>query len=160
ATPAMPIIRQRPFPGAVRGRGDSPGGANKASAIRLMAGSGGAATVEKRWAASSPANHRFLSCGAVAQFARVFGRLLAARILRDGRPFVGIPALNYEFPEPIKKEDRPRYLAALERLPKGSAAKPHVYFVSIYDSETDPHWRVTFTDGCVQYQCLRRFAAP
>src|SRR5271170_6007490 len=32
---------------------DSPGGANKTSALRLMPGSGGAATVENRWAASS-----------------------------------------------------------------------------------------------------------
>jgi hypothetical protein len=30
---------------------------------------------------------------------------------------------------PIIEEDRPRYLAALERLPKGSAAKPRVSHV-------------------------------
>jgi hypothetical protein len=76
----------------------------------------------------------------------------------SGAATILVRALSYEFPEPIKKEDRPRYLAALERLPKGSSAKPHVYFVSIFDKETDPHWRVTFSDGCVQYQCLRRFA--
>ena len=31
---------------------------------------------------------------------------------------------------PSSEEDRPRYLAALERLPKGSAAKPRVSLVS------------------------------
>jgi hypothetical protein len=41
-----------------------------------------------------------------------------------------VTALRCEFSEPIKEEDRPRYQAALERLPRGSSAAPRVVFVS------------------------------
>jgi len=34
-----------------------------------------------------------------------------------------------------QEEDRPRYRAALERLPKGSSATPRVVFVSPYDQK-------------------------
>jgi hypothetical protein len=34
-----------------------------------------------------------------------------------------VMALDYRFPAPISEENRPRYLAALEWLPKGSTAK-------------------------------------
>jgi hypothetical protein len=60
-------------------------------------------------------------------------------------------------PWPISSEDRLHYLAALERLPKGSAAKPRVLLVSPSNVGTVPHWRVTFADHHVEYQSLRHF---
>ena len=41
-----------------------------------------------------------------------------------------VRALRYEFPR--SRGGRPRYRAALERLPKGSSATPRVVFVSPY----------------------------
>ena len=58
---------------------------------------------------------------------------------------------------PISEEDRGRYLAALERLPKGSAAKPRLEFVSPNSAGATWHWRVTFADHHAEYQSLRRF---
>jgi len=58
---------------------------------------------------------------------------------------------------PISGKDRPRYLAALERLPKGSAAKPRVLLVSPYTAGTARDWRVTFADHHVEYQSSRHF---
>ena len=58
---------------------------------------------------------------------------------------------------PISEGDRPRYLAALERLPKGSAAKPRLEFVSPCCNGTARHWRVTFADHHAEYQSLRQF---
>ena len=70
-----------------------------------------------------------------------------------------VVALRSEFSEPMKEEDRPRYRAALERLPKGSTATPRVVFVSPYDQKTNPHWRVTFTVGPMHYESSRRFGS-
>jgi len=70
-----------------------------------------------------------------------------------------VMALRHEFSEPIKDEDRPRYQAALERLPKGSSATPRVVFVSPYDQKTDPHWRVMFTNGPMRYESSQRFGS-
>jgi hypothetical protein len=44
----------------------------------------------------------------------------------------------------IKQEDRARHLAALDELPN-NAPSPRVFYVSIYDQDIEPHWRVTFT---------------
>src|SRR5262249_46647870 len=71
---------------------------------------------------------------------------LAARML--------VMALGYGFPSPISEEDRPRYLAALERLPKGSIVSPRLVSVS---EGADRHWRVTFTDGHADYKSSRHF---
>jgi len=54
-----------------------------------------------------------------------------------------VMALRHEFSEPIKDEDRPRYQAALERLPKGSSATPRVVFVSPYDQWPDALRKLT-----------------
>ena len=70
-----------------------------------------------------------------------------------------VVALRSEFSEPMKKEDRPRYRAALERLPKGSTAIPRVVFVNPYNQKTDLHWRVTFTVGPTRYESSRRFGS-
>ena len=70
-----------------------------------------------------------------------------------------VVALRSEFLEPMKEEDRPRYRAALERLPRGSTATPQLVFVSPYDQKTDPHWRVTFTVGPTRYESSRRFGS-
>ena len=56
---------------------------------------------------------------------------------------------------PIIEEDRPRYLAALERLPKGSAAKPRVSHVSPYSGGDAQHWCATFADHHAEYQSSR-----
>ena len=58
---------------------------------------------------------------------------------------------------PITDEDRSRYLAALERLPKGSAAKPRVSHVSPHTGGDERHWRVTFADHHAEYQSSRHF---
>jgi hypothetical protein len=58
---------------------------------------------------------------------------------------------------PISEEDRPRYLAALDRLPKGSAAKPRVSLVSPGINGTARDWRVTFADHHAEYRSLRDF---
>ena len=58
---------------------------------------------------------------------------------------------------PISEEDRPRYLAALERLPKGSAAKPRVSLVSPGSNGAARDWRVTFADHHAEYRSLRHF---
>ena len=58
---------------------------------------------------------------------------------------------------PIIEEDRPRYLAALERLPKGSAAKPRVSHVSPHSGGDAQHWCVTFADHHAEYQSSRHF---
>jgi hypothetical protein len=70
-----------------------------------------------------------------------------------------VMALRCEFSEPMKEEDRPRYRAALERLPKGSTATPRVVFVSPYEQRTDLHWRVTFTVGPMRHESSRRFGS-
>ena len=58
---------------------------------------------------------------------------------------------------PISAEDQARYLAALERLPKGSAAKPRLEFVCPNSAGATWHWRVTFADHHAAYQSLRHF---
>jgi hypothetical protein len=58
---------------------------------------------------------------------------------------------------PIIEEDRPRYLAALERLPKGSAAKPRVSHVGPHSGGDAQHWCVTFADHHAEYQSSRHF---
>jgi len=58
---------------------------------------------------------------------------------------------------PVTDEDQPRYLAALERLPKGSAAKPRVSHVSPHTGGDARHWRVTFADHHAEYQSSRHF---
>jgi hypothetical protein len=58
---------------------------------------------------------------------------------------------------PIIEADRPRYLAALERLPKGSAAKPRVSHVSPYNGGDAQRWCVTFADDHAKYQSSRHF---
>ena len=70
-----------------------------------------------------------------------------------------VMALRYELGQSDTEVDQPRYRAALERLPKGSTATPHVVFVSPYDQKTDPHWRVTFTVGPSRYESSRRFGS-
>ena len=70
-----------------------------------------------------------------------------------------VMALRYELGQPDTEVDQLRYRAALERLPKGSTATPHVVFVSPYDQKTDPHWRVTFTVGPTRYETSRRFGS-
>jgi len=52
--------------------------------------------------------------------------------------------LQAEHGDLIKQEDRARYLAALDELPY-NAPSPRVFYVSIYDQDIEPHWRVTFT---------------
>jgi hypothetical protein len=58
---------------------------------------------------------------------------------------------------PVTAEDRRRYLAALERLPKGSAATPRLEFVSPYSAGAERHWCVTFADHHAEYRSLRHF---
>jgi hypothetical protein len=58
---------------------------------------------------------------------------------------------------PVREEDRPRYLAALELLPKGCTAKPRLALVSLNSAGTAGHWRVTFADHHAEYQSLRDF---
>ena len=58
---------------------------------------------------------------------------------------------------PISGKDRPRYLAALERLPKGSVAKPRVLLVSAYGEGANRHWRVMFADGHAKYSSSWEF---
>jgi hypothetical protein len=70
-----------------------------------------------------------------------------------------VVALRSEFSEPMKEDDRPRYLAALERSPKGSTATPRVVFVSPHQQKTDLHWRVTFSVGPTRYESSRRFGS-
>ena len=52
--------------------------------------------------------------------------------------------LQAEHGDLIKQADWARYLAALDELPN-SAPSPRVFYVSIYDQDIEPHWRVTFT---------------
>jgi hypothetical protein len=58
---------------------------------------------------------------------------------------------------PVNEEDRARYLAALEQLPKGSAAKPRLGYVSPDIAGATWRWRVTFADHHAEYQSLRHF---
>ena len=92
-------------------------------------------------------------CDLAREFLPTFGNgddaILAATLL--------VTALDYRFPAPISEENRPRYLAALERLPKGSAAKLRVSHVCPYGEAAERQWRVTFTDGSTDYKGLRRF---
>src|SRR5215469_17769022 len=71
----------------------------------------------------------------------------------------GLPAiiLVMALAAPISEEDRPRYLAALERLPKGSAAKPRVSLVSPGSNGAARDWSVTFADHHAEYRSLRHF---
>jgi len=55
----------------------------------------------------------------------------------------------------IEKADRPRYLAALERLPKHTTMKPGFPLVS---KARDGHWRVTFANGPLSHESSRRFS--
>src|SRR5215467_3557259 len=66
-------------------------------------------------------------------------------------------AVNRRNASPVTDEDQPRYLAALERLPKGSAAKPRVSHVSPHTGGDARHWRVTFADHHAEYQSSRHF---
>ena len=88
-------------------------------------------------------------CALARDFLAIFGNsedaILAATML--------VMALA----SPINEEDRARYLAALERLPKGSAAKPRLEFVSPNSVGATWHWRVTFADHHAEYQSLRHF---
>ena len=92
-------------------------------------------------------------CNLARDFLPTFGNgedaILAATLL--------VMALDYRFPAPISEENRPHYLAALERLPKGSAVKPRVSLVSPGSNGTAQHWRVTFADHHAEYQSLRHF---
>jgi hypothetical protein len=70
-------------------------------------------------------------------------------------------ALRAEFGHPIKEEDRSRFMAALELLPKGSTAQPRLLFVRPLTEGTEGaglRWRATFTDSHVDYESSRRFA--
>src|SRR6516162_3643138 len=58
---------------------------------------------------------------------------------------------------PSNSEERLHYLAALERLPKGSAAKPRVLLVSAYGEGANRHWRAMFADGHAKYSSSREF---
>jgi len=58
---------------------------------------------------------------------------------------------------PISSEDRLHYLAALERLPRGSGAKPRVFLVSAYGEGANRHWRAVFADGHTKYSSSREF---
>lgn len=58
---------------------------------------------------------------------------------------------------PVEEEDQSCYLAALERLPKGSTANPRVLLVSPYDEGADRLWRVAFTAGHGGHKSSRRF---
>jgi|SRR5271169_2874210 len=69
-----------------------------------------------------------------------------------------ISALKRAFGYPvIKEEDQPRYLAALERLPRGSTADPQLLAVSHNEQWTAPHWRPSFTEGGTEYISPRHF---
>ena len=87
-------------------------------------------------------------CNLARDFLPTFGNgedaILAATLL--------VMALDYRFPAPISEENRPHYLAALERLPKGSAVKVRVSHVF-----PERNWRVAFTDGSADYKGWRRF---
>ena len=65
-------------------------------------------------------------------------------------------AVHFHFGRPIKEEDRPHYLALLERLPK-EAGDLRVFSVQMYDTDTVPHWRVIFTDNPTLHESFRRF---
>ena len=54
--------------------------------------------------------------------------------------------------------NRPHYLAALERLPKGSAAKPRVSHVGPHSGGDAQYWCVTFADHHAEYQSSRHFS--
>lgn len=56
-----------------------------------------------------------------------------------------------------EEEDQSCYLAALERLPKGSTANPRLLLVSPYDEGADRLWRVAFTAGHGGHKSSRRF---
>jgi hypothetical protein len=58
---------------------------------------------------------------------------------------------------PVSKRDRLGYLAALERLPKGSTVKPRLLLVSVNDGGAAQQWRVTFADDHAGYQSSRQF---
>jgi len=55
----------------------------------------------------------------------------------------------------IEKADRPRYLAALERLPKHTTMKPGFPLVS---KAGDGRWRVSFANGPLLHESSRRFS--
>src|SRR5215472_9277493 len=54
----------------------------------------------------------------------------------------------------IEKADRPRYLAALERLPKHTTMKPGFPLVSAHDGR----WRVSFANVPLSHESSRRFS--
>jgi hypothetical protein len=58
---------------------------------------------------------------------------------------------------PVSAQDGPRYLTALERLPKGSTARPRLAFVSLHSIGDARPWRVTFADHHAEYQSSRHF---
>jgi len=58
---------------------------------------------------------------------------------------------------PVEGEDHSSYLAALERLPKGSTANPRVLLVSPYEEGADRLWRVAFIAGHGGHKSSRRF---
>src|SRR6516165_7599856 len=99
----------------------------------------------------------------IARLAKSLGPSFTAPEDAEFAATMMVVALRSEFSEPMKEEDRPRYRAALERLPKGSTATPRVVFVSPYDQKTDLHWRVTFTGGSTRYEAhgaLARWLRP
>jgi hypothetical protein len=67
-------------------------------------------------------------------------------------------ALRAEYGHPIKEEDRSRFMAALELLPKGSTAQPRLLFVKPLAEGAGLRWRATFTDSHEDYESSRRFA--
>ena len=95
----------------------------------------------------------------IARLAKSLGPSFTAPEDAEFAATMMVVGLRSEFSEPMKEEDRLRYRAALERLPKGSTATPSVVFVSPYDQNTDPHWRVTFTVGPSRHESSRRFGS-
>ena len=68
-----------------------------------------------------------------------------------------IMAPRREFGYPIKEEDQPRFQAALDRLPRGSTAKPQPLPASSYSGNAGPYWSVTFIEGGSQHRSSKRF---
>src|SRR5262249_54569280 len=64
--------------------------------------------------------------------------------------------LQAEYGDLIKREDRVRYLAVLPELPK-PAPLPRAFYVSTYDADVVPHWRVTFALDNAAHESSLRF---
>jgi hypothetical protein len=66
-----------------------------------------------------------------------------------------IDALRHEFGYPTTKDDRPRFLAALARLPRGHAAKPTRLFNRHEDGRS--FFTLIFSEGGMLYYSSKRF---